>query len=64
MYDVTNSSWIDLTAPDFGILPSPRNAHGFAALDGKLYVIGGGSEMDCIFQYCHGLSFIELSFMN
>ncbi len=60
MYDIADLSWTDISSPAFGTPPSPRNAHGFAALGSMLYMVGGGSDKDCIFQYCYGLSLVAL----
>ena len=42
MYEPINKTWIDLSDPASGIPPSPRASHGFTAVDGLLYVHGGG----------------------
>jgi hypothetical protein len=62
MFEPANASWTDLSIPASGTPPSRRNAHGVAALGSKLYVMGGGSELDCIFQYCYGSASFESPF--
>ena len=44
MYDTSTQTWTDLTSATSGIPPTARQSHGFAALDGKLYVFGGLDE--------------------
>lgn len=40
-YDPVKKTWEDLSYPLAGTPPINRSNHGFAALDGKLYVFGG-----------------------
>jgi hypothetical protein len=34
-------TWTDLTSSIQGVPPAPRDGHGFAALEGKVYIFGG-----------------------
>ncbi len=61
VYDIAESSWTDLSSTAFGAPPSPRNAHGFAALGGRLFVMGGSSDLDCVFQYCYGSDYLRIA---
>ena len=40
-YDISRAIWTDLTSPPTGTPPSARQAHGFAAVNGQLFVHAG-----------------------
>lgn len=43
-YDTRAGTWANLTGAARGSPPSPRAAHGFAALGAALYVFGGQDD--------------------
>ena len=43
-FDPATMTWVDLTSSIRGTPPAPRDCHGFAALDGKVYIYGGNSS--------------------
>eukprot|EP00286_Rhodomonas_abbreviata_P027873 CAMPEP_0181303152 /NCGR_PEP_ID=MMETSP1101-20121128/8394_1 /TAXON_ID=46948 /ORGANISM="Rhodomonas abbreviata, Strain Caron Lab Isolate" /LENGTH=1307 /DNA_ID=CAMNT_0023408683 /DNA_START=219 /DNA_END=4139 /DNA_ORIENTATION=+ len=55
VYNITNATWTELSTPTSGTPPSGRREHGFAAIDGKLYVYAGlnnsGSYLDDLHAY-------------
>ena len=53
LYDPANMSWTDLSVPASGQPPSPRWGHGFAPLNGKVYLFGGCTSPDAN-GYCAG----------
>ncbi len=47
-FDPSAMAWTSLTSSILGVAPCPRDSHGFAALDDKVYIFGGnGSTTQC-----------------
>lgn len=43
-FDPAAMTWTELTGSIQGAPPAPRDSHGFAALDGKVYIFGGNAS--------------------
>ena len=41
VFNITTSTWTDLTAGMTGSIPAPRAFHGFITFGGKIYVYSG-----------------------
>jgi hypothetical protein len=44
VYDPSNTTWTNLSAPTYGTPPAGRYGHGFTSAGGKLYVHAGTSD--------------------
>jgi hypothetical protein len=43
-FDTATMTWTDLSRSIQGASPAPRDGHGFAALDGKVYIFAGNGS--------------------